>query len=392
VYLFGNACKTTTKLEHNRQENKKIEKLNEKKIPQTVRIIISKGKNAEISFEKQFPLIFTTSDNLKRTISCKKLMLFENGRRTILDDVSTIQGMVNITSVEIVKFTLSGNSYKGRLHIYPDKNALILLELPVFDYIKGIITAETPKTFHPDYVAVHSIIAYTYFIYKYLYYKNQNTEYTPDISELEQKYLYKENFPYEDILKKTFGYVIVYNKKIFPPFYHSTCGGITDNATETFEDKRWENIKPLSGGIKCNYCLVSPYRRWLVTEDIQKFKKTFSIDCPKKLSIVPLSKTSFGNIIKIGFYCDNMLIKSLNAFSFRTKIGMNKLRSYKFTILENNDRFIFEGDGFGHRVGLCQYGANEMLKRGFSYKDVLKHYFPDTEVVKLSDIWHYISY
>ncbi len=126
--------------------------------------------------------------------------------------------------------------------------------------------------------------------------------------------------------------------------------------------------------------------------DSKSIKDIFSIKCKDNILLVPDEITKWGNIIKINIYCDNVFLKTLNIFDFRTRLGRMKFKSYKFEIHQKEQGFFFTGSGFGHRVGLCQYGANEMIKAGYSYKDVLNYYFPDVDILKLQDIWNNITF
>ena len=66
---------------------------------------------------------------------------------------------------------------------------------------------------------------------------------------------------------------------------------------------------------------------------------------------------------------------------FRLKLG---LKSTNFTVEKNKDTFIFKTLGYGHGVGLSQYGANELSKKGYSYSEIIKHYYTNVEIKKIN--------
>ncbi len=268
----------------------------------------------------------------------------------------------------------------------------VIRQISVLDYIKGVINGEMPKMFQKEYAKVQTVLSYTYFIFKYLYNKKMGLEYIPDSSELEQKYIYEKNSAYSQQIEEVFGTIITYNGKVFPPFYHSTCGGVTDNAYETFEDSRWKDINPLQGGVKCSFCSKSPHFLWYLYRSKEQMKKTFHVNCKDGLKILPEKKSTYGNIVKIGIYCGGALQRTLNIFSFRDRMSRFEFKSYSFDIEQDNNNFVFSGKGFGHRVGLCQYGANEMIRLGYSYIDVLKYYYPGITIVRIEKVWESLRF
>jgi len=68
--------------------------------------------------------------------------------------------------------------------------------------------------------------------------------------------------------------------------------------------------------------------------------------------------------------------EKLSSQEFRRLVGYSKLKSTRFQVEKINEGFLFKGSGFGHGVGLCQYGAKAWATSGLNYKDILKHYFP----------------
>lgn len=381
-------CSTTSRTVHSKTTHD-YKRQQIQKIPQTVKVTVLKSDNIQIDFDTKIPLIIQTSLENKRLLV--KRVYISNG--SVYSDGKYKQGISSIYSEDSVSFLLNNKRYKGKVHILISNGvAQLLLEISVRDYIMGVVSGEMPKMFQKEYAKVQTVVAYTYFIYKYLYNKRIGLEYMPFISELEQKYVYKESSDINEQVDKVFGVILIYKDKLFPPFYHSTCGGITDSAYETFEDKRWQDVKPLNGGVECAFCGVSPYYQWNLYKSKDEINKLFRVTCKGNTKILPLKRASYGNIMKMAIYCGDSLQKIVNAFAFRNKVGMSQLKSYNFDVRERENSFIFSGKGFGHRVGLCQYGANEMIKAGYSYIDVLKYYYPEAKIVNIEEAWAYLKF
>jgi stage II sporulation protein D len=62
---------------------------------------------------------------------------------------------------------------------------------------------------------------------------------------------------------------------------------------------------------------------------------------------------------------------------------LSKVRSFCFEIAVNANQVIFQGKGIGHHMGLCQWGAREMVRQGYDYKAILNFYYPDTHFMRL---------
>ncbi|MCO4756016.1 MAG: hypothetical protein KC478_16160, partial [Bacteriovoracaceae bacterium] len=80
---------------------------------------------------------------------------------------------------------------------------------------------------------------------------------------------------------------------------------------------------------------------------------------------------------------DSEKLVPLKKSRIRSTLGRRYTLSNTFSVKDSSDKFIIEGRGFGHGVGLCQFGALEMAKRGYTYKKILKHYFPSFKLEKI---------
>ena len=75
--------------------------------------------------------------------------------------------------------------------------------------------------------------------------------------------------------------------------------------------------------------------------------------------------------------------RSVDAVTFREKLGYAKLKSLKFEVEPKKDGWTLTGQGFGHGAGMCQWGANALAEKGRSYQQILEHYYPGTELQSL---------
>ena len=174
---------------------------------------------------------------------------------------------------------------------------------------------------------------------------------------------------------------MVYNWELFPGYFHSTCGGHTEDINIVFNLR---SIPPLSG-VDCGYCNKSKYYNWrtnLKKDEIERKLNNAKFKV-KKISRIVTEKTGPGghpSTIKIEHSGGT---KRVNANEFRLIVGPNNLRSTAFKVKNNGSSLTFAGSGWGHGVGLCQYGTQGMANSGFKWYDILKHYYPKIDLVKI---------
>lgn len=154
-------------------------------------------------------------------------------------------------------------------------------------------------------------------------------------------------------VKETEG-VYLLNKKgqYLKAFYHSDCGGRTVLASSV-----WKQETDMDAGVAVDAsCPHSPSAKW-------------SLSVPK-LRFAELMKKFVGDI---------------RSNEFRALMGFMNLKSTNFEILDREDSVEFVGRGFGHGVGMCQWGSRALGKKGFSYQRILGHYYPLARVKKFEN-------
>ena len=151
--------------------------------------------------------------------------------------------------------------------------------------------------------------------------------------------------------------------------FFSTSTGKTENSEEVFV-----SALPYLRSVDSKWDEASPVYTDTYTFDLKDFYSKLSLPYNENLKIEITAKTSTGRIKKL-----KINDQELNGRDFATKLS---LRSNYFTITQNNDKITINTKGFGHGVGMSQYGANGMAKEGYKYDQILKHYYQNTEIKK----------
>ena len=364
------------------------------KTPPNIRVLLHNNiKEIQIEINQPYSIsdfksneILADRENLKKSVMYLKSGDFRT-RPLASDSTHNTPTTFVKTNGNVSIFTNKGfvelneSKYCGKLILVPneDNRFSILEEIGIEEYLPGVIEGEMPIMWNDDALQAQVIAVRTYAIYKRKI--NANALYHINKLDLAYNGSYMNQTKTKEIVGKTRGTVMVYDWKLFPGYFHSTCGGHTEDINLVFNLK---SIPPLSG-VDCGYCKDSKYYHWK--------KKLGRNEIQIKLNATKSNVKKIRNItteqIGPGGHCSTIKIdhaggtKRVNANDFRLIIGPNNLRSTSFSIKNIGNSFIFEGSGWGHGVGLCQYGTQKMAKSGFRWYDILRHYYPEIDLVKI---------
>ncbi len=286
-------------------------------------------------------------------------------------------------------FYIDKDPYTGVLEFAPDK-ALVINELDFESYLLGVVGSEMPSRFESDALRAQAIASRTYALYNWLFIGARRSWHLDD-DTFSQVYRGQAaaNARIKSIVAETCGLVMVYGDKVFQAYYHSTCGGGTRNASATAEFAKEPDIRPLAG-TTCTFCSASSVYTWQ-----EEFNERHVRDALRKRAD---GKLALGRITAIepvappaggGIYSDYVRIThdqdprrpiDILATIFRSALNTVREGSCKSTAFTafrvDGDVLRVEGRGFGHGVGMCQYGAQGQARQGRDYLKILRYYYP----------------
>lgn len=252
-----------------------------------------------------------------------------------------------------------------------------VVSLELEDYVTGVVGAEMPALFNSEALKAQAVIARTYAL------KANSMGRTLSDNESTQSYkdngdlagIWGSNYSsyyskIKDAVNSTKGIYLTYNGNYIEAVYHSTSNGRTEDSSNV-----WGNSYPYLVSVDSVYDNSNPSF---------SISKSFSYsDISSKLGINVSSNTEF-NILG---YTSGGRVSSISVdgtefsgVSFRSMLG---LRSADFDIVKNDEGVVITTRGYGHGVGMSQYGANGMGKAGYSYSDILLHYYPGVSIEQL---------
>lgn len=283
---------------------------------------------------------------------------------------------INDTSILDNNISNSNNISSGILIKLRRSNGEIT-EMDLEEYLVGVVAAEMPASFNIEALKAQSVVARTYTL-KLL---ESNREITDDVktqvykSNNELQNMWGSNYTnyYQKVknaVDQTNGLVIKYNGSLIDAVYHSTSNGYTEDAINV-----WGNSIPYLKTVTSPWDTSSTSYLRNIYIGFDVISNALKINFDSSSTIDVISRDVSNRILKVRFND-----KEYSGVEIRNLLG---LRSADFdaVILENGVNFTTRG--YGHGVGMSQYGANGMAKSGYSFEQILNHYYLGIKIVKV---------
>ena len=279
--------------------------------------------------------------------------------------------------------SLNQRHFRGRIDIYrqSDQTLLVVNHVDVENYLQGVLYHEVSHHWPLEVLKAQAIAARTYALYQATVSREKDFDVTSDVFSQVYGGATSEKRRTNKAVWATQGQILIWRNQIFPPYYHATCGGHTLASREL-----WGIDIPPLAGVECSFCQNSPHFHWKqvipIQEALRKLKKEgYEL---KDIDGIEVSRSADGGraLDLLIFHPDGEL--QLGANAFRLAIGPNLIRSTLFTAKVQKGKLIFEGRGWGHGVGMCQWGAYGMAQQGEKAEEILKHYYPGAEIVLIN--------
>jgi len=276
---------------------------------------------------------------------------------------------------------VEGRPYRGTVGTTTGPEPLVLNEVPLEDYLAGVINNEISSAWPEEAVKAQAILARTYTVFRMR--QRLNQEYDVDATVRDQVYqgVASEDEAARRIVAETRGLILTYGGEPIEALYHSACGGRTESPEWVWGG----TAKPYQQSVECGYCEDAPNYFWRYPAqaalDQEELGKKLGLGEPV-LELKVLTKTPSGRAGQLRV-AGRRESKVMSGRELREALGNDAVRSTLFEVRSEAGGFVFMGSGSGHGVGLCQWGARGLAEAGKSSEEILQKYFPGTEVRKL---------
>jgi stage II sporulation protein D len=265
---------------------------------------------------------------------------------------------------------VNGTRVKGDVVVLFGKTQLAAVNvLPLEDYLVGVIGSEMPKSFPEEALKAQAIAARTYALNKKLEQYGQPYHLGSSVISQVYKGLDVEDVRTREAVEATRGQVMTWQLQPIEAYFHASCGGRTEAGGEALG-----RDLPYLQAVDCP-CGRLPTSHWTLNLKPADLKPLGGAKA-SAIKVQGRSSTGRARRVEVG-------ARSLDAVTFRERIGYMKLKSLHFDIEKSGDGWKVEGTGFGHGAGLCQWGARVYAEKGWEYRKILQHYYPGVELQTL---------
>ncbi len=361
-----------------------------------IRVLIAREKKLRIRSDGSIPLKILDKDfSAKRIkgftikkINNKNILFFDkdnekfyaiNNKRNFLVKSSDKRGM-----------WIKGKRYHGKVNLIFLANEILVVNiLGIEKYLSSVVGSEMPHKWHIEALKAQAIASRTYALRK-----KGNELFDLDSTQNDQVYngLESSTNTTRRAVRKTRSLVMTYKNKLINALFHSSSGGITENSEDV-----WTNKYAYLRSVK-DFDQKNPKVKWQKRFSKNELKNLFPlIGDIQEINIENISNTGRVKTLKI---TGDIGSKIISGKEFRRKTNLRstlfRLKTFKdFEKQLNNDNFnsssdtflIITGMGSGHGVGMSQWGARYMARRGYKSNQILKHFYKGIDIKPFKNIY-----
>ena len=353
----------------------------QEKARKTVRVLLTDNQtSAEIKHSGRV-YIYTQDLSKKYKVSADGTLAVKalgNGRVQV-GTLQTDQPII-LEPAKNTLFTWNKNLYAGKIFVVPATHTFYMIEhVDLENYLYGVLPYEMSYSWPIEALKAQAVAARTYTLKTIENVKNKSFDLYSDVRSQMYKGGGKQYDSVKEAVDATRNQVLTYDKQLFYTYYHGNCGGATDDVRSW--NPTTSSIKSLSGA-SCSTDSHSKSYSWkmdISTAKVMEYAKTVGLKGTLK-GLAVSRKTDTGRATNLTLRTTSGT-KQVPCGKFRLATG---IRSCKITKISVHGQTVhLEGKGFGHGIGMCQDGANGMAKNGKNYKQILKHYYPGSQLTEV---------
>ncbi len=274
---------------------------------------------------------------------------------------------------------LNRRQYSGELQVVKNGDGLTIVNtLPLEDYIVGVVRAEMPEDWPVQALRAQAIVARTYAAYQRMV--NAGKAFHVVASTADQMFAggVPASSPTWDAVRETMGEVLEWEGRLFPTFFHSASGGYTDDPRLVFVSAKIAAFK----AVRDPFSAGSPNARWgldLKLADLSETLRKNGVQVGTVTDIEVSERTPSLRAVSVTVHGTEGSAR-LRGTDFRRMIGYETLKSTLFAVAVDGNIAHFAGRGYGHGVGLSQWGARGMAERGYQAREIVAFYYPGATI------------
>jgi stage II sporulation protein D len=370
----------------------------------TIRVLLkarSLSKAPRLKLSTQSKSLQLTVDGCKKTHKCHEIDLAIRDKKLCFKTPKGYRPLVG-PSAEITstrgRLELDGDTYEGSLRLVVDKKKdqlLVINCLPLHDYLSAVLFRETYQSWPRRTHETQAIVSRSYAVHHVQRARKRNKPYDIANYNCHQTYRGCHGYPHlDDAITGTRNIVLAHKGDVALTMFDACCGGAIPSKMDRKDIKE---LPYLARTRRCRFCKNYTLFSWKRTFGLKELEtllnktpetKIESRKIGKLTNVKVRKKDPAGLVLSIELWGSKgvQILKGKHFFeAVRSKI---KSRSYSIhktggSGSKKGIEFTFDGNGFGHQIGLCQRGSHEMVKSGWKVSQILKFYYPHTRLARL---------
>lgn len=272
-----------------------------------------------------------------------------------------------------------------RVCINNKENNPVIHTLDIEEYLTGVLSKEMDALWPEEALKAQAVVSRTFAVYMREESRKQGLKYDIENSIYHQVYNANNSAKIKKTVRETEGEILTYEGNLVQVFFHSNCSGKTAKTSDV-----WGGALLHLSSVNDPFCVDTPYSDWKKTFHQNNLSKIFGITAIEKIVVEERDATGRvtslrltgkdGNIICLTGHRLRMIVNQGKGVLFQSP---DIIPSANFNVRKEGDYFVFTGKGYGHGVGMCQWGAKKMAEDGYNYLQILKHYFPEMELSQI---------
>jgi stage II sporulation protein D len=274
--------------------------------------------------------------------------------------------------------------YEGSFLIVHDaKNFYLINSIDIEDYVCSVLRTESWPGWPLEVNKAFAIASRSYVLGIILANRSNRSNKLPYHVKNTNKHQTYSGLHADPILKEavnqTRGIFLTYDNKPIIAMFDSCCGGIVP---AHIHDVNFAHAPYLARKYACSFCKDCKVYSWNAQYSLDHFEQILK-DEYKKLKKIKTIKTKTDKAGLVQHVTIKAQPKLVSIPGKKLYSMLSKVRSFCFEVTLNANKVIFQGRGIGHHLGLCQWGAREMVRQGYTHKSILSFYYPDTSFMRL---------
>lgn len=278
----------------------------------------------------------------------------------------------------------NGNEYDGRFLLTYEKNKWFLVNaLDVEEYLYSVLKTESWPGWPLEVNKAFAIASRSYLLHQLLIHEQKDAPYHIKNTNYHQTYQgLHSNDVIRQAVEETRGIFLAHDEYPILAMFDCCCGGVIP--AKIAEGIDFAKAPYLARKYPCTYCKDSKLFRWSTSYSVDHF--TSVVQEGRTRVLLPIRDIKVAHKDKAGVVHKITIKTQRELFSMKAREVyklFKGIKSYCFSILKKGKTITVEGKGYGHHMGMCQWGAREMVRLGSSHRDILEFYYPETYFMKL---------